>query len=435
MTSLKPWLSATMVAAVSAVACGTSDSSPVTPTGNSGGTGTASSGAGTNYVSPNTFDGSGNLAVAGGLYNGQNIGTPMELWMGVGNTSAGTLVGYVTFLQNPSRVRIDLSDFDGVPGPDMFPFVPKAIHIHFAPTVDGIPHTQTGNPAVGLFETNVAVTDRHQTIYEIPVEFDAVGAIHMSVHRYGGVEGFNFWLPDNQVTLRVVDYPSAGDPSYFRLKISGADFMSTYNMGYGPGVYEGWCIDVDRTIGLNVNYPAYLYSSYEPLPAWLVGPGKIERPENLDLVNYIANFYGTGQLVQPLEANCSLRVDSGTGQPVPMEALTYSDLQRAIWSFMDDNISTSGLSNWSSYRVNAIRCGALASGEGFKPTCDQKIVFLVVPTGNPGTFNVQVVIGQPVIGEIAVACTSAAGTAWGDGKYGAKFPGAKQWGTYFVRQP
>jgi hypothetical protein len=102
---------------------------------------------------------------------------------------------------------------------------------------------------------------------------------------------------------------------------------------------------------------------------------------------------------------------------------------------MDDNISTSGLSNWSSYRVNAIRCGALASGEGFKPTCDQKIVFLVVPMGNTGTFNVQVVIGQPVIGEIAVACTSAAGTAWGDGKYGAKFPRAKQWGTYFVRQP
>ncbi|MHC4435762.1 MAG: hypothetical protein ACYS3S_00265 [Planctomycetota bacterium] len=391
----------------------------------------APKGAGSGYVNPNTFDSYGMLSIVANP--GQAPGTPMELWMGVGNENAGMLIGYVTFyyVGTQGYVKIDLSDFDGEPGPDMFPFVATKIHIHFAPSVNEIPHTSKGNPILGLFEYNIPVTDPYQTIYDIPVEFDVVGAIHLSVYRYGGIEGFNFWLPNDQVTLRIVDYPSAGDPSYFKLKITNGGFISEYDMGYGSGIYEGWCVDVDHTIGLNVNYPAYLYSSYETLPSWVVGPGKLEYPENLDLVNYLVNTFEVGQLVQPMNADCTPRINPGTGQPYPPEPLTYGDIQRAIWSYVDNNQSTSGLGPWSQYRVNAILCEVDANGEGFIPTCEDKVVFIVIPTGTPGSFSYQLVIGQPVIGTIAVECTSAGGTAWGDGKYGANFPGARQWGTYF----
>ena len=396
------------------------------------GVGVATSAAGPGYKNPNTFDGAGNLAVVGGVYNTQAIGTPMELWMGVGNETAGTLVGHVTFLTAPERVRIDLRDVDGLPGPDMYPYVATDIHIHFAATVADIPHARNGNPIPGQFEYNIPVTDPHQSVFEIPVAFDAVGAIHLAVYRPGGIEGFNFYLPDNQVTLRIVDYPSAGDPSYFRMQVTNGGFISTYDMGYGPGVYEAWCIDNDHTIGLGTDYAGYLYSSYDPLPSWLVGPGLIEYPENFDKVNYLINHFESGQLVQPVEVDCAPRLDPATGLPSAPEALTYSDLQRAIWSYMDDNQSTSGLINWSQWRVNALLCETNAGGEGFVPGCAQKVVFLVVPAG---TFNIQVVIGQPVIGEVVVSCTSSGGTAWGDGKFGAQFPGAKQWGTYFLTQP
>lgn len=392
--------------------------------------------AGNGYTYPNTFDCAGKLAVYGGhgQFDPQLPGTPMELWMGVGNETAGMLIGHVYFYTSTTGqdwVRIDLRDSDGNPGPDMFPFVATRIHIHFASTVDGIPHAKNGNPIPGQFEYNIAVTDPYKTVYDIPVEFDAVGAIHVAAYRYGGVEGFNFWLPNGPVTLRIVDYPTPGDPTYFRMLVTNGGFISTYDMGYGPGVYEAWCIDTDHTIGLNVNYPAYLYSSYETLPGWLIGPGKIEYPENLDKVNFIVNRFVSGQLVQPTNADCTPRLDSATGAPYPPEALTYSDIQRAIWHYID-NAAGSGADSFSQYRVNAIICAADAFGEGFIPTCEDRIVFIVVPTGTPGSFTYQLVVGQPVIGEIAVQCTSASGTAWGDGKFGAQFPGAKQWGTWFV---
>ncbi len=382
--------------------------------------------AGTGYSDPDTFDVNGYLCGIGGAYNTQAIGTPMELWMGVGNETAGSLVGYVTFLSGPDRVRIDLTDADGDPGPDMFPYVVTAAHIHFGPTLEDIPVTSKGNPIPGQFEYNVPV-DPYQSVIEVPVQFDTFGTIHLSVVKYGGIEGFNFYLPNDPVTLRIIDYPSAGDPTYFKLKVTNGGFISNYDSGLGAGVYEGWCIDVDHTIALNTNYTAYLYSSYEDLPDWMTGPGKIEYPENLDKINYLVNHFEAGQLVTPLDASCN-----PVGTP---QALTYGDIQRAIWSYIDNNQSTSGLGSWSQTRVNAITCDVNANGEGFEPGCDEKIVFIVVPTGTPGTYNYQIVIGQPVIGEVEVPCETMGATAWGDGKFGANFPRAKQWGTYFYYDP
>jgi len=309
----------------------------------------------------------------------------------------------------------------------MFPYVVTEAHIHFAADVDGIPHTKNGNPVPGQFEYKVKL-DPSKTSVEIPVEFDKAGAIHLTVVKYGGVEGFNFYLPNEPVKMKITGYPTPDVKSYFLLQVSGGGFISDYDMGYGEGIYEGWCIDVDNYIYLNTEYNAMLYSSYESLPAWMTGEGKIEKPENLEKVNYLVNNFKAGQTIQLLNADCSPYLLNGL--PV-FEALTYSDIQMAIWSYIDNDLSF--LEDWKQERVNAIKCAVDKGGVGFVPACTQKIVFLVVPVGEAAdSYNVQIVVGQPVIGQIEVPCETSGGTAWGDGKYGAGFPGAKQWGTYFL---
>lgn len=173
------------------------------------------------------------------------------------------------------------------------------------------------------------------------------------------------------------------------------------------------------------NYNAQLFSSYESLPSWMTGPGMLEYPENLDKVNYLVNHFAVNQMVQPLSSrNCGAPV----GSPA---ALTYSDIQVAIWTLLEDNTNFSGLyGNWSWQKVYAILCDVDTYGDNFTPACNERIVFIVVPNvGNK--VSVQLVIGQPIIGEVQVPCTTQGQTAWADGRWGANFPG-KNWGTYFM---
>ena len=141
-------------------------------------------------IGANTFDANGDLCISGGT-TPQEIGTPMELWAGVGNEDAGTLVGYITF--DSESVRINLTDLDGDGVPDMYPWVATAVHIHFAENLDGIPQTPSNNPKVGHFEYNIESLDLFEYIIEIaepfqseiviPVDFEAVGAIHLAVEQ------------------------------------------------------------------------------------------------------------------------------------------------------------------------------------------------------------------------------------------------------------
>jgi hypothetical protein len=369
--------------------------------------------AGTNYSDPNTFDAAGNLLYTGGTYNTQDSDTPMELWMGVGNAKAGTLVGHVTFLTNPDPdglpglVRIDLQDFDGDEIPDMYPYLVNVAHIHFASDVTGIPRTKKGNPIPGKFEYNVDV-DPLTTVIEIPVEFDAVGAIHLAVSTHSGIQGFNLMLPNDEVTMRITPINS----SYVKLQVKDAGFISEYDGGLGAGYYEGWCFAKDLSIRYNRDYSAYLYSSYEDIPENVLTRAKIIA-ENLDNANYLMNTYSVGD-----------EIFDGTN---PLGVLRVTDLQNAIWNLIHDKYSTLG-----NAIAEFLAADALLNGDGFVPGCDQKIIFLAVPSDGDGFPDAQLIIGQPIIGQLPVPCEILeGGTAWGDGYYGATFPGSKQWGTYF----
>lgn len=365
--------------------------------------------AGTIFEYPNTFNVDGAYCIQ---VNGSGlVGEQMEIWMGVGNEMAGTLVGHIIFAHDPDRVIIDLTDADGDGTPDMYPYVMDEVHIHFAGSEGEIPHTKNGNPIPGQFEYNIAL-DPTKTITEIEVEFDLVGAIHLTVKKYGGIDGFAFYLPDEPVTVKFT-YPAPN--SYLLMEILSD------NAGALKGNYENWCVNTSISLDpyLGQEIEALLYSSYEEIPV-----GIVDYPGNFPLINYLINHYAVGTQVQPRD-DCDTPTE-GRG----IEAITMSDIQKAIWTIIDDDPSTNlGLGVWSQERVNAILCDVEVNGIGFEPGCDDKIVFLVVPV-DPEKEPL-FIIGQPTISSVPVPCADEGGTAWGDGKWGATFPGSKQWGTWF----
>jgi hypothetical protein len=75
----------------------------------------------------------------------------MELWMGVGNAKAGTLVGYVRF--EPGKVIIDLTDtlIRMVRQTCIRMLSKKFIFTLQVPKGSGIPQTKNGNPIPGKF--------------------------------------------------------------------------------------------------------------------------------------------------------------------------------------------------------------------------------------------------------------------------------------------
>ncbi|MBT9313238.1 SdrD B-like domain-containing protein [Leptothoe kymatousa] len=208
------------------------------------------------------------------------------------------------------------------------------------------------------------------------------------------IQSLSAALPQ-QLTLKAVNrihnhYTDPNDPtdtSYVDLVIEDGGALN--------GTVDGFCIDSDRDIGFGVDenfngqidantnevgssYTAKVYSSYEPLPDALVGTGLIEKPENLDLLNWIINQDFTYQ-TSPSGGN-----------------YTWADLQRAIWTLIDDENSTAGGVGpegdyWQQARVDEIVAAARTNGEGFVPSFGQKMGVIIVPdTDGDGAPDAQI---------------------------------------------
>ena len=275
-------------------------------------------------------------------------------------------------------------------------------HLAAATTLAGLPKNSSGNPVIGKFPYKTThepcVTD---FTYTIPLNSWVPGTeLFLASHadartQYVGLGGLQALLPDT-VTIRVT-YPIAGGQSYFPT-------LTVSNDGFLNGVYNGWCVDTDHTIPQNTSLTASVYSSYESIPA-----GLIEYPQNLDLVNWLLNQNYVG-----------------TYSPGGYGIYTYGDIQRAIWTLVDDTNSTSGLGAYSQYRVNEIVNAALLSGEGFVPGCNEQFAILFDPHTSSGSQQ-QVVIGQTTLATLGIACETRSETAWG---WGSQFPGSS-WAQYF----
>lgn len=124
-----------------------------------------------------------------------------------------------------------------------------------------------------------------------------------------------------------VTYPSTGGAAYFPhiyIDVDG-DWDPDYD-------FPGWCLDTDHTIFQNRWYEMNVLTCEDQIPTYYV-----DRPWNLHYVYHILNQHWVGRT----SPSCS-----GT--------YTYGDVQRAIWTVIEDHQSTNGLDDWSQCRVNEI---------------------------------------------------------------------------------
>lgn len=160
------------------------------------------------------------------------------------------------------------------------------------------------------------------------------------------------------------------------------------------GTYPGFCVDNSRYIGSGSNRTVDLLSSYDEMPECTSSEIFIEKPENLDLLNWIIN----------------------NRQPNWNRAV----LQAVIWKLINPS---GNLTGWDTSTVSSgewkhdpilreeIISLAIAQGEGFTPAVNQKMLVLVYGPGDICSPQKQVIgIEVPVEGAAGNCFTK---NAWG----------------------
>ena len=268
--------------------------------------------------------------------------------------------------------------------------------------------TKKGAPKVGKFafkaDHDPCVTTHTETIDLSALDGDVTAiAAHADTLQAGGLDALELALPD-QVSMNVT-HP--GGDSYFNVTVSGGTVLD--------GTYDDYCIDVGHTISPGITYTADVYSSYEDLS----GIANIDKPENMPYVNWIINQNYVGTL-----------------SPGGFGTYTYGDVQRAIWTIIDNSNSTAGLGPWNADRVAEIVDAAWASGEGYEPGCGDVVAVILVPVNGQ-----QITVGQITFAEVNVPCEDREETAWagvwnengdGTGVFGHKFVDDAAWAGYFM---
>ncbi len=355
-----------------------------------------------------------------------------------GSQSSAIDVGDVTYEINAEldTLTVHYQIVDETPGDLRDNWFLESVAFDFSiNNLKGIPTNRPGSPMIGLFDYKATFSPPTglggTTTYSFTINLGALGidleaedtinlAAHANVSQLGGLAALEYALP-SQVTMKIVDYPSLGDDSYFNTQITapGATWLN--------GIYDGWCVDTARTIGLNQQYTANVYSSYENLT------GIVDKPNNLDAVNWLLNNFEVGNALSdevvyggsnasPSDyRNDGTLVGSSTTNTDPLTGLggiTYGDIQRAIWALIDDTPSTSGLGAYSNARADELADRAYLAGQGFTPGCNDVVALVLQPVANTTT-NAQVTIAQVTLAELEIPCLGRSETAWGEGKFDA----------------
>ena len=194
-----------------------------------------------------------------------------------------------------------------------------------------------------------------------------------------------------------------------------------FHLVFKTGEYDGWCIDPVRPLSSDP-YPIgdlpigiHFLCSYN----WQALPCIVDKPENLDLVNWIINNR-------------------------PGYGPVYRDqILAAIWYLLSNDVAWQSTPFGQSVDYMPLVNLAIANGEGFVPGCGQKV--LVIGYNQDGTdLNPCNNITRQVIAlEVPVECTTSCETAMGfpfdtpaypdaaDDTYSKLFPGS-QWFRYIA---
>ena len=141
-------------------------------------------------------------------------------------------------------------------------------------------------------------------------------------------------LPEEEITMTAY-YP--GDNSYFDILLT--DVPDGYAV-IDNTEYLGWCIDEGTNMLTNTPIPCTLYSSYDPII------DSLYPDDDWDMVNYLINNKN--------------------------ESATRSDIQDAIWYFIDGGIYPT-----DPQAISMVE-DALANGEGFEPSTGEWLAVYVL---------------------------------------------------------
>jgi cell division septation protein DedD len=208
----------------------------------------------------------------------------------------------------------------------------------------------------------------------------AVGALSLNVANAHLCEGDHDILSHNaEFNMHVECEPGAPD-TYLGLSFGD-------NAGpYSNLVAGAWCIDIDRAIYCDSYVQVDSYSSYEP-----VRPGAVDKPENLDLVNWLINNH-------PIESHVNI---PGCYNGV----LGWEEYQEAVWTLVD-NTQPSDLQAQDCV-VDWLVNQALTYGEGYELSCDDpdaKIGVILVVDTDEGVITNQVLMAEISIANIDGVC-------------------------------
>lgn len=346
---------------------------------------------------------------------------------GGGNAKGAVEIGSVKLELNAQGVLTVTYDASQAEGDSRDDWSIDEIHFDFGNNLEvDIPVNRSGSPKIGLFDfggtENVNYLEtRSPSIIKFEIEGVSEGQIanwaaHASVSQKGYIEAFNESLPD-QVTLKIIDYPSAGDSSYFKTEISGS------SESWLNDTFDGWCVDVGRTIYLNKEYTANVYSS--------VGDdltGIVDKHLNLNRVNWLLNNQDllVGQEIfdtVSFRGNTAAPKDYGNGETVAQSdwltgngqslgIITYADIQKAIWGLIDNQTTNNGLNGFSDARADELADRAFIGGQEYTPGCNDKAAVIFEPINADGVVSNQVTIGQVTIISENGTCDGREETAW-----------------------
>jgi len=226
--------------------------------------------------------------------------------------------------------------------------------------------------------------------YEFPA---IIPASYMAAHA----EVTHWGMPVGGI-MDVRAFRDAQTTSYYSVnfKFNASDPWET------AGMAPGWCVDLDKHISLNKEYLGCdVFSSLD-------FNAPVDKPENLDLVNYVLN------------------TDYAA---IPIAGVTKKEIQAAIWYLIDNQSFTSptGGIKWNQGTVDAILANAYANGEGFVPGAGDVIAFIVKCGTKIQVFEMVVNFADVMLGSE---------TAWTiDGYPFLNSHGQPTgWGTYFEYQ-
>lgn len=184
------------------------------------------------------------------------------------------------------------------------------------------------------------------------------------------------------------DYPVWGVPSYFNANL--------FDGGLLNGKYDAWCITPSVGITGNIDYHAFVYSSYGDVPSTVVPFAQVDGNndgylDRLQAINWILNYItDPDNVVTDLSGDFTYSYDMELDPLfVGFETFTAGDVQLAMWELLNTTpvnpIALTSLHNYDTTGVTAGKIAnlAIAQGSDFVPVAGQDMAVILAPGVDP----------------------------------------------------